>query len=515
MTFYKELGKKLREHHEAIDEKVEKIDKHTRYINTELDYCCLGITVDSNISIEANMVVPFNTFKNGNMEYNINDCSIKLKAGKTYEISTDYNPVQGMVTNILYDKTNANRIGTFVKISPDAENGVSPGNAVVIYTPATDCEIQVKATWLSGTPKINTNNPWGYFIVKEINRQIIIDPLEYVNTTQGIEDTPVGHIIAHMGTVAPKHYLICDGTEYNITDYPYLAQHIEDNFGSINFFGGDGETTFAVPDLRGEFLRGAGNNGAAVGVHQEGTEHPRIAYSSKYNYFQLNSGIDHEYFDGRYVDKYVMLSEGVYTNTTTKEGTKTNDVGVAYTSRPTNTSVLYCIKYEPTYFMNTYNTNYMQPSMYSEEERVVGCWIDGKPLYEKTIVSVTPNEKDAVKNIIALDESIENVISLDGYMLYTSSGHTYNIPLTVPRAVKISESYYYSSTWTNINTHTILMCVCEQYINLPVYITIQYTKVTDEENSFTNDMLKDSYVELTYSDEEISTMVSDILGGEE
>ena len=28
---------------------------------------------------------------------------------------------------------------------------------------------------------------------------------------------------------------------------------------SANYFGGDGETTFSVPDLRGEFLRGSYN----------------------------------------------------------------------------------------------------------------------------------------------------------------------------------------------------------------------------------------------------------------
>jgi hypothetical protein len=73
--------------------------------------------------------------------------------------------------------------------------------------------------------------------------------VEHINDTQSIEDTPVGHIISHMGTVAPKHYLICDGSEYNISDYPYLVQHIIDNFGTVNYFGGDGESTFCVPDL--------------------------------------------------------------------------------------------------------------------------------------------------------------------------------------------------------------------------------------------------------------------------
>ena len=106
------------------------------------------------------------------------------------------------------------------------------------------------------------------------NVEAAIDSLYYYDTIK----TPVGEIINYMGTIVPEHYLECDGKTYNITDYPILAEHIKTNFGSYNKFGGDGTTTFAVPDLRGEFLRGSGinnhanqGNGSAVGTHQDGT----------------------------------------------------------------------------------------------------------------------------------------------------------------------------------------------------------------------------------------------------
>ena len=79
-------------------------------------------------------------------------------------------------------------------------------------------------------------------------KTIIVDPLEYVNTKSGIEDTPVGEIIRTIGNKTPKHYLMCDGSTHNIADYPYLAQYFKDTFGAINVFGGDGTTTFGVPD---------------------------------------------------------------------------------------------------------------------------------------------------------------------------------------------------------------------------------------------------------------------------
>jgi len=59
---------------------------------------------------------------------------------------------------------------------------------------------------------------------------------------------PIGTINPYMGTVAPIGWLACDGTVYNISDYSDLATHIASQFGSTNFFGGDGTTTFAVPD---------------------------------------------------------------------------------------------------------------------------------------------------------------------------------------------------------------------------------------------------------------------------
>ena len=89
---------------------------------------------------------------------------------------------------------------------------------------------------------------------------------------------PIGEIINFMGNSTPDYFLSCDGTVYNISDYPYLAEHFKTEFGSYNYFGGNGTTTFAVPDLRGEFLRGTGTNGhsnegsgADVGVHQAAT----------------------------------------------------------------------------------------------------------------------------------------------------------------------------------------------------------------------------------------------------
>jgi microcystin-dependent protein len=152
---------------------------------------------------------------------------------------------------------------------------------------------------------------------------------------------PVGTIINYLGTIAPDGYLFCDGTEYNIADYPALAHHFETNFGTKNYFGGDGTTTFKVPNLQGEFLRCTGTNshvnngnGASVGTHQDGTL-DGFTYTGG-NAVSMLSFVPKD-------TDYVSTSG--YTRTiSNKVSTDSNGIHV-FRGRPTNTSVWYCIKF--------------------------------------------------------------------------------------------------------------------------------------------------------------------------
>lgn len=183
--------------------------------------------------------------------------------------------------------------------------------------------------------------------------------VELTNQSAG---TPVGEIISFMGTIAPANYLICDGTVYQIADYPYLAQHFVDNFGKANYFGGDGVDTFAVPDLRGEFLRGTGANahykqgaGSGVGGHQDATQIQNVFMeaSNKRIYAFGASG----YASGTVINQDSVIAtragQGSY-NADAQNGNTSAQISI-YTPRPTNTSVLYLIKYQPTYWITPTN----------------------------------------------------------------------------------------------------------------------------------------------------------------
>lgn len=545
-----------------IDASHYDIKKYQKYVNTELDYCYLRPNITAgDISISEGFIIPF-IVHNGNMEYNPENYSVKLKGGKTYKIESDiysYNDTN-YVNYILYDITNNVELYFGTKISANLNNNASQDSLTYVYTPIDDCEIQIKINTPSKSMKISADK--AYFSVQEINRQITIDPVEHVNESQGIEDTPVGHIISHMGTVAPKHYLICDGAEYNITDYPYLAQHIEDNFGSVNYFGGNGVNTFAVPLEEKEYVWN--KNATLTSATQYSYYSPSNAFddnASSFWHSDTPQGSD-EWIQVDFGKKIALsvlkvLPRSGYVNQTMKnfkiqgsnDGITYNDLAsftdiTEWTSDIYNTFILKetayysiyriyitamndvsvtisdlmfgstkgatYIKYEPTYFMNTYNTNYMQPSLYSEEERVVGCWIDGKPLYQKTFKTILPEASSngvmATTTEDCADFNIDIVTSFNGF---------FASDITTNAAMTLTNGNGFTTSWYNIEQKLLYIGNGTVAWNgRTVYLTIQYTKTTDEENSFTNDMLKDSYVELTYTDEEIYNEVASILSSE-
>ncbi len=151
-----------------------------------------------------------------------------------------------------------------------------------------------------------------------------------------------------MGSATPPDgYLACDGSIYKISEYPKLAEQFKDGFGTYNYYGGDGTTTFAVPDLRGEFLRGTGLNattgftGADVGTHIDGTQIPEFWKGSGTLQITGNDGSTINYsMDAKNGAFGPYSTYDVYNRSRTTDG----HAGQGYV-RPTNTSVLYCIKY--------------------------------------------------------------------------------------------------------------------------------------------------------------------------
>ncbi len=182
---------------------------------------------------------------------------------------------------------------------------------------------------------------------------------EYVNPnsfSNVYTNTPIGEIVSYMGVEAPASYLICDGSEYSISSYQELADHFLNNFGSYDYFGGDGETTFAVPDLRDEFLRGYhGDNSTQysgeIGEHQDATDVPWLAQNTSYNRIYRGYSTTEDDINANLPLNYESKKGGEL-GYIRFSGTRTVIAGVgdsygaeSMTTRPRNVAVLFCIKY--------------------------------------------------------------------------------------------------------------------------------------------------------------------------
>lgn len=156
---------------------------------------------------------------------------------------------------------------------------------------------------------------------------------------------PTGTIIAYSVDNVPTGYLKCEGQEVSRVDYKNLFDIIGTTYGE-----GDGETTFNVPDLRGEFLRGTGTatrntgTGEKVGIHQEATKHPIVGTNSGYiGGYGGAGGLGANISRGQ--DMSGGSSVGFCISYSVDKNAAYINKPTWLTSRPTNTAVLYCIKY--------------------------------------------------------------------------------------------------------------------------------------------------------------------------
>ncbi|WP_287496922.1 phage tail protein [Pandoraea sp. CB10b_02] len=151
-------------------------------------------------------------------------------------------------------------------------------------------------------------------------------------------------------SAAPAGYMKANGAAVSRTTYAALFAAIGTTFGA-----GDGSTTFNLPDLRGEFLRGFDDgrgidSGRSFGSAQAGTRFPSLyVYASSSSSGRLVSHPINS--NGAYpndniaqnMDSQVTGTSGVYMQTSL---TPSGSSGlIAFTSRPRNVALLACIKY--------------------------------------------------------------------------------------------------------------------------------------------------------------------------
>lgn len=139
---------------------------------------------------------------------------------------------------------------------------------------------------------------------------------------------------------------------------------------------------------------------------------------------------------------------------------------------------------------NYHTTVYVPAQSYSSEEQVIGKWIDGKPIYRRMItvnsISTSGNNMVDIENA-----NIDCPIRLFGSCIFTTSNKRILLNYGVTKNLASADIQLY------YNSENQILIGCNDPTKYTNFIILtEYTKSTDEENSFTADMLdKESYTE--------------------
>lgn len=110
--------------------------------------------------------------------------------------------------------------------------------------------------------------------------------------------------------------------------------------------------------------------------------------------------------------------------------------------------------------------------IYSTDERRIGTWIDGKPLYRKVIQATSPSSTSTNSQFITSLGYSVNLTECSG-IIKQSSGNQIPLP-----AVYGTNSYA-SLPHVDSNGGVYMMVNHDNYKNRPVTIVLKYTKPTD------------------------------------
>jgi len=143
---------------------------------------------------------------------------------------------------------------------------------------------------------------------------------------------PAGAILAFAMNAAPTGWLSANGDLISRTTYADLFTAVGTTYGA-----GDGVSTFKLPDLRGQFLRGVGGDSWAFGTNQ-------TAYAGSNTYTFGKDDGDGETGPRGEVN-YVAINDVVITTANDRGVTKTATIPtIPGDTRPVNIAMLYCIK---------------------------------------------------------------------------------------------------------------------------------------------------------------------------
>ena len=325
-------------------------------------------------------------------------------------------------------------------------------------------------------------------------------------------DLPIGTIVYRDGLTIPDGWLLCDGSTKNISTYPALANYFRTEHGKKNYYGGNGTSTFGLPSIRR--MPGNASDEYTVDVSEEhiiGSLRNGKPIYQKTIETQLNSDTSIKTISLGFNVDYLVIKNafcvvngsrtpipsimpadfaiGVTINAFSKDNSGSpNAIKIATRMASFYGAWTYVtIQYDKT-------SDSMVPAGYSPDrkgiwiikakstaaddysttEKIVGTWIDGKYIYQKTFTGTMPSTENTALSI-PIGASVSNVFVKNA--MYKNANNVW-FPFPSIRqdtyagdsAIRIA-----SSTATSGANTIFLKCAVA---NAAYVITIQYTKTS-------------------------------------
>lgn len=118
---------------------------------------------------------------------------------------------------------------------------------------------------------------------------------------------------------------------------------------------------------------------------------------------------------------------------------------------------------------------------YSTEERVVGTWTDGKPLYQKTIIIDVPTaqvEGTDATSIVTVSQNVDTFCHHNAQILIDRANGEV---IYFGEYANTGDSGYRNVTYTKTSSNVLQVTLHNKFVSWhgKMIVTVQYTKTTD------------------------------------
>lgn len=132
--------------------------------------------------------------------------------------------------------------------------------------------------------------------------------------------------------------------------------------------------------------------------------------------------------------------------------------------------------------------HFNKDNIYSTDERLVGCWIDGRPIYQKTIIDTMPvitTNGTEISKEISIGATVDTIVDSNIFIKNTT-GTTIKATTFVADPNNHFRYTIINNTDSTASRRNKIYVVGSyaSWSEKPLYITLKYTKTTDAANSF-------------------------------